>query len=334
MKSLVASGGGKLEIVETIDPIIGSSEVLVAPIFTGLCGTDLEIIHSKIDPAYVHYPIVIGHEWCGRVVQVGSEVISVKVGDRVVVEGIIPCERCFECLNGNSNRCTTYEEIGFTRPGAAAELIKVPGKLIHRLEESVTNESAVLVEPMAVVTQGVLKISPKVGSKVLVIGDGTIALIATKLIRSWKPSTVHMLGLKVDQEELASKAGVDRFFTATPQEKYDLIIEASGSSTRISESIGLLLRGGTLLLLGFTGSDVNTPIAIDDVVNGDLSIIASFGYSRLAWKQSVALLNSGELDLTFLVTHHFSLADFARAVSALENAPAPRGKIVFEIGNQ
>jgi 2-desacetyl-2-hydroxyethyl bacteriochlorophyllide A dehydrogenase len=332
MKSLITFGEGKAELINSQSPIIESYEILIAPILTGICGTDLEIIQGKIDPAYVIYPVVIGHEWCGQVVEVGSLVSEIQVGDRVVVEGIVSCGHCSECLSGSSNRCTTYDEIGFTRPGAASELIKVPSALVHKVLDSVSNESATLVEPSSVVTQGILKASPKIGAKVLVIGDGTIALIAARLLQNWKPSTVHMLGLKSDQVQLASQAGVEEFFTVTPQEKYDLIIEASGSSSRISESIRLLLRGGTLLLLGFTGADVMTPLSIDDVVNADLSILASFGYSRSAWKATVELLNSGKLDLTFLVTHRFPLEKFDEAIQALESAPAPRGKIVLEIG--
>ncbi len=330
MKSLTSYADRSVALVESANPVLESAEVLVAPILTGICGTDLEIIHGKIDPAYVLYPIVLGHEWCGRIIDLGDESTELAVGDRVVCEGIIPCGSCFECTSGNSNRCTTYDEIGFTRPGAAAELIKVPSRLLHKIEDNVSDESAALVEPTAVVTQGILKSAPKTASKVLVIGDGTIAMIAARLIRNWSPSSVTMLGLKAGQVELANKAGVDEFLTVTPSLKYDLIIEASGSSTRISEAVGLLVRGGKLLLLGFTGSDVTTGISIDDVVNGDLSILASFGYTREAWKATVALLNSGALDLTFLVTHRFALSNYADAIAALESAPAPRGKIALE----
>jgi len=334
MKSLTAFGNNKIEIVESAAPNIADDELLVSPLLTGLCGTDLEIIHSKIDTAYVIYPTVLGHEWCGVITEIGKGVDGFNVGDRIVVEGIIPCENCHECTSGNSNRCTTYDEIGFTRPGAAAELIRVPARLAHVLTDAVSNESGALVEPTAVVTQGILKANPLPGAKVLVIGDGTIAMIAGRLIQNWKPSSVHMLGLKPGQSALSELAGVDNFYTEFPDEKYDLIIEASGSSARISESIKELVRGGKLLLLGFTGSDVQTAISIDDVVNGDLSILASFGYSRSAWRETVKLLNSGALDLTFLVTHKFALSDYQSAVSALESAPAPRGKIAFEIGKQ
>jgi len=332
VKSLVAHGDNQLSLEESDGFEILSNEILVAPIATGICGTDLEIIHGKIDPAFVKYPIVPGHEWCGRVIKVGSAVDSVHIGARVVAEGIIPCGICFECLRGHTNRCTTYEELGFTKAGAAAEQIVVNARFVHAIADTVTNESAVLVEPTAVVTQGLLKAQPSRGAKVLVIGDGTIGLIAAKVVHAWSPSEVHMVGLKEGQAELAEKAGVDLFMTTSPSDKYDLIIDASGASSRITEAVRQLVRGGTLLLLGFTGPDVKTSISVDALVNGDLTIAASFGYSRKAWEMTVGFLNSGKLDLTFLVTHRFPLERYQDAIDALHNAPSPRGKIIFEIG--
>ncbi len=101
MKSLLAYGNDRVEIIESQNLTISADELLIAPIMTGVCGTDLEIIGSKIDPAFVHYPIVIGHEWCGRILEVGSDVTGFSQGDRVVAEGIIPCGECFECVGGN-----------------------------------------------------------------------------------------------------------------------------------------------------------------------------------------------------------------------------------------
>ncbi len=332
MKALVAYEDKSIDVADVPEQSISADEVLIAPIATGICGTDLEIIDGKIDPAYVKYPVILGHEWCGRVIKVGSNVNTVEVGARVVAEGIIPCAKCFECIAGHTNRCTTYDEVGFTRPGAAAETIAVNAHLVRTIADSVSTESAVLVEPTAVVTQGLLKVQPKKNSRVLVIGDGTIAMIAAKLIHAWEPSVVHMLGLKEGQAQLAKEAGVDLFLTDDSDDKYDLIIDASGASSRISSAIGQLARGGTLLLLGFTGPDVATSIPVDDMVNGDLSIVASFGYSRKAWALTVEFLNSGKLDLTFLVTHRFPLERYKDAIEALRHAPSPRGKIIFEIG--
>lgn len=332
MKSLVAYGDGTLKLEDSPAISLEPDEVLVVPIATGVCGTDLEIIDGKIDPNFVSYPIVLGHEWCGRVIKVGSVVDSIELGARVVAEGIIPCGTCFECTGGHTNRCTTYEEMGFTRPGAAAEQVVVNSKFVHTIADSVSSESAVLVEPTAVVTQGLLKVQPARGAKILVIGDGTIGLIAAKVVRAWNPSQVHMVGLKEGQAALAKEAGVDLFMTTDPTDKYDLIIDASGSSSRISEAIRQLIRGGCLLLLGFTGPEVKTLVSVDDLVNGDLTVAASFGYSRKAWELTVGFLNSGKLDLTFLITHRFPLENYMEAIDALRGAPSPRGKIIFEIG--
>jgi threonine dehydrogenase-like Zn-dependent dehydrogenase len=140
-----------------------------------------------------------------------------------------------------------------------------------------------------------------------------------------------MLGLKDGQSEIAKSAGVDQFLTQPTEEKYDLIIEAAGAPTRISAAIGQLVRGGTLLLLGYPGHQKTAAIVVDDVINGDLNIIGSFGSSLAAWEKTVAMFNSGELNLGYLVTHKFQLGEFAQAIEALKSAPAPRGKIALII---
>ena len=331
MKTLITSGDGSAELVEVADPIAGNGELLVAPIAAGICGTDLEIISGDGDPAFVKYPASLGHEWTGRVIGHGPGVTSPAIGSRIVVTGIIPCQTCFECKNGDTNRCLIYDEIGFTRPGAAADLITVPAWLAHVVSENVSDESAVLAEPTAVVTQAFMKANPKSDSKILIIGDGTIALIAATMAKIYKPKFIHMLGLKDGQNEIAKSAGVDEFLTSPTDEKYDLIIEAAGAPARISAAIGQLVRGGTLLLLGYPGHQKTAAIVVDDVINGDLNIIGSFGSSLAAWQKSVEMFNSGDLDLGYLVTHKFKLSEFADAIEALKSAPAPRGKIALII---
>ena len=331
MRSLITSGNQSAELIETPDPIAGAGELLVAPIAAGICGTDLEIISGDGDPAFVKYPASLGHEWAGRVIGHGPGVTSPAIGSRIVVTGIIPCQECFECKNGDTNRCLIYDEIGFTRPGAAADLITVPAWLAHVVNDNVSDESAVLAEPTAVVTQAFMKANPKPGSKILIIGDGTIALIAATMAKTYSPKLIHMLGLKDGQNEIAKSAGVDQFLTKPTDDKYDLIIEAAGAPSRISAAIGQLVRGGTLLLLGYPGHQKTAEIVVDDVINGDLNIIGSFGSSLAAWEKSVEMFNSGKLDLGYLVTHKFNLTQFAEAVEALKSAPAPRGKIAFII---
>ena len=285
MHSLKAYGDGKVELVEEVTPTITAGEILIKPLAVGICGTDLDIVESKIDPAFVKYPVTLGHEWCGAVLDCGADVRSVSIGDRVVVQGIIPCEKCHECRSGNTNRCETYDEYGFTRDGACSSGIVAEERLVHKISPSVSNESAALVEPAAVVTTGLLKANPIPGAKVLIIGDGTIGLITATLVRSWMPVRIDLVGLRNEQAPLVTLAGVDNFLQATTHnaEMYDLVIEASGSKSGVEMALKKIVRGGKLLLLGFIGHEVSIPLVVDDVVNGDFSIYGSFGYTSVAW---------------------------------------------------
>jgi DNA-binding CsgD family transcriptional regulator len=180
----------------------GPGETLIRPELVGLCGTDLEIISGQIDPAYLRYPVVLGHEWTGIVT--GESPLA---GARVVVEGIVACGHCARCVRGETNLCETYDELGFTRDGAAARLVAVPSVLVHPLAAGVEAEDALLTEPMAVVYRGLARAAPAHGSRVLVIGDGTIALLAVYLLRLWSPAEIVLLGRREAQAELAAQAG-------------------------------------------------------------------------------------------------------------------------------
>ncbi len=114
-------------------------------------------------------------------------------------KGVIPCGECPGCARGDTNLCETYDEIGFTHPGAIAELISVPATLVHRLDSTVSLEDAVLVEPMAVVWRALTRFALREGLRVAIVGDGTIALLATHLVRLFSPSHVSVVGRREEQ---------------------------------------------------------------------------------------------------------------------------------------
>jgi 2-desacetyl-2-hydroxyethyl bacteriochlorophyllide A dehydrogenase len=313
-------------------PATTAGDVLIRPQVVGICGTDLDIIDGRIDPEYVRYPIILGHEWSGVVVDPGLTP-ELKPGDRVVVEGIVPCGHCSACMAGDTNRCETYDEFGFVRDGAMTELLVAPSRLVHRLAPSVSRESGALVEPASVAMRALLRAEPQPGQRVLVIGDGTIALLAARLVRLWSPSWVAMIGHRSEQSDLAQLAGIDQYETdpVLIDGSFDLVIEAAGSISATELVVPALKRGGKAMLLGFPGHEVDVPIPIDDIVNGDLTIIGSFAYTSTAWRHIVTLLNSGRLDLDFLVTHRFGLHNWANAIETLRHSTGKRGKVIIDL---
>ena len=332
MRALVVRKPHDVALDSVDEPVPGPDEVVVAPLLAGMCGTDLELIDGSIDPAYVRYPLILGHEWVGRIAHDVPGVAS--RGDRVVVEGVIPCGSCDECRIGATNRCTTYDEIGFTRPGAIADHIAVPTRLVHRVEDSASTEDAVLVEPMAVVWRALTRFALREQLNVAVIGDGTIALLAVHLVRRFNPARVVVVGRRIAQESLARAAGADEFLTDQPEEQFDLVIEAAGTGASALSALSLAGRGAMVILLGLPAHGTLIDVAPDDLVNNDIVIQGSFAYTSQSFSEVVAQVNAGALQPSFLITHRFSIDQANEAIRTLRGGVTddePRGKVVIAL---
>jgi 2-desacetyl-2-hydroxyethyl bacteriochlorophyllide A dehydrogenase len=332
-RALVIERPGEIDLAtrESLRP--GPGEIVARPAHCGLCATDLELLRGEVDLAYVRYPVTIGHEWSGVVTAVGDGVDAVAPGDACVVEGLVPCGRCAPCRAGATNVCLVYDELGFTREGGAGDEVLAPARLVHRLEPGVSLLEAALVEPTSVVAQGLSRVAPRPGERVVVIGDGTIALLATHLLRLWSPAAVTVLGRRPAQAALATAAGADSFTVDDEAVgSADLVIEAAGAVEAVATAIGTARRGGRVLLLGLPPAGRTVSLPADLMVNNDLTVAASFGYTQAAWSRVVELLNAGRIEPARIVTHRFPLDDYARALAALEAGDgSPRGKVVLDV---
>lgn len=332
-RALVVEQPGLLALAERDSLEPGRDEVVVRPHFCGLCGSDVELMRGEVDPAFVRYPLTLGHEWAGTIAAVGAGVEGLEVGQRCVAEGIIPCGRCDACLVGATNVCEVYDEVGFTREGAAGDELLVPASSVHVLDDSVSLPDAALTEPAAVVLTGLEKVAPARGSRVLVIGDGTIALLAAMFMAIFEPAGVEMVGRRPEQQELARANGVEAFTTGEPpRASYDLVIEAAGSPAAIETAVVSARRGGRVLLLGLPPAGSTVTLPGDLLLNNDLMLAASFGYTRASWTRVVALLDEGRVSPARIVTHRFPLEQYGRAFDVLTAPSGARGKVLLEVG--
>ena len=341
-RALVVDHPGAVAVV-TRDPLSpGPDDVVCRPLLVGICGTDLELVRGDVDPAYARYPLTLGHEWVGVVTRLGVAATGVALGDRVVGEGVVPCGRCDRCRDGATNLCAIYSELGFTREGAASDEVALPARLVHRIGADVPDEAAVLVEPAAVVLRGLERARPRPGASVLIVGAGSIGLLAADLVRLWSPSTVAVFGRSPLQSGLALAMGADRFACegdgpADPRRVFDrsagfdLVIEAAGHPGAIETAMRAARRGATVVLLGFAGAGRTVSLSPDELVNGDLTIHASFSYRSADWARTVALVNAGAVRLAPLVTHRFPLERFQEAFAALHSRRAPTGKVLLHL---
>ena len=343
-RALVITEPGVIGLQDAAALVPGPGEVVARPAYVGVCGTDLELLDGVVDPAYVRYPLVPGHEWSGLVEAVGPGVTTLSPGQPIIAEGIIPDRVCAQCARGNTNLCLTYDEIGFTRAGAAADQLLLPAQVVHPLAAppgaskgsaaTVSLADAALAEPAAVAWRGITRGQPRPGERIAVVGDGTVGLITAHLLRLYSPAELIVFGQSEEQAALAAELGATAFELATPAAPpgpFDLVIEAAGKPAAVEAAIALARRGGRVVLLGLAGNGVTAALPIDDVVNNDLSIAASFGYTSAAWAEVAGLFRAGKIHLAPLITHRFPLEAFTDAYRTLRAGTGPRGKVLLEV---
>jgi 2-desacetyl-2-hydroxyethyl bacteriochlorophyllide A dehydrogenase len=333
VKALVIDRPHEIAFRDLEPPAYGPGDVLVRSHKVGLCQTDAEIFRGELDPRWVRYPVILGHEWSGTVAEVGADVTGVEPGDRVVCEGIIPCHRCARCRAGETNLCENYDHLGFTRPGGASELVVAPQQVVHVLPDWVSFDAAVLIEPASVVLRGLERARPTSGERVAVIGIGTLGSLALRLARLYSPAEVVALGIRDEELELARRLGADRVLNVLHDEAepgFDLVLETAGATSAVELALRLPREGGRTVLLGIAGEGRSVPLEPDRLTLRDVSVIGTVSYTTDSWSRMVALVGAGLVDLDPIVTHRFPAAEFERAFDLLEHREGIVAKVVLE----
>jgi 2-desacetyl-2-hydroxyethyl bacteriochlorophyllide A dehydrogenase len=335
MRALVVEGPNEVAYREVDPPAVGAGDVLVRSREAGLCRTDIEMMTGVFtDPRWVRFPVIPGHEWAGTVVEVGANVESVQVGDRVVCEGFIVCHRCRRCRSGETHWCERVEALGFTRPGGYAELVAVPERVVHGLPDHVSFDAGVLVEPASVVLHGLEKARPQAGEAVGVIGVGTLGALAIALLRLHSPSRIAAFGVREEELELARRLGATEVALvggdAPAEGELDLVVETAGAAPAVGLATELCRPGGRAVLLGIAGEGRTLTLPSDLLVGKDMSLIGSIAYPASTWSRVVGLLADSVLDLEPVVTHRFPMRDYEEAVRLMDDRQGIVAKIVLE----
>jgi L-iditol 2-dehydrogenase len=339
VRAVVIEAPGSIELRADVPaPEPGEGEVLVRSRMAGVCRTDLEILHGLIAEHFVRYPCIPGHEWAGVVEAVGAGVDDFEPGDRVICEGMIPCGRCPACRKGLTNLCANYDSLGFTRGGGLGELVLVPRHVVHRLPETVSFASGVLVEPASCVLRGLKRARCGMGESVAVIGIGTMGSLALLLAAAHRPRSLSAIGVRPEELELARTVGAGAALDAQADdvesllpEPPSLVIETAGAPDAVDLAMRLVAPGGRVLLLGVAGEGASLTLPSDRITWGQMDVIGSIGYTSGAWTRMLELASSGLVDLDPVATHTFPLDEYDRAFARLENPSGVQAKVLIEL---
>ncbi|MFD7948887.1 zinc-binding dehydrogenase [Streptomyces sp. NPDC059744] len=310
-------------------PVVGGGGVAAA----GICMSDREVYDGHRDPAYVRYPVVPGHEWSGVVEALGAGVDPALLGRRTVAEGFRSCGGCERCRSGETSLCTAgYDETGFTRPGAFADHVLVPARLLHPLADDADLRAAALLEPAAVVAAAVRSGTPEPGERIAVVGAGTLGLLAVQLLSAMSPGELTVIDPRDERAGQALAFGASE--ARAPKEatevhgRYDLVVETAGAPSTAAAACLLARRGGRVVLTGMfaPGAAGIDPVHLS---LSQLTVRSVFGAPSAAWTYAVRAFTAGLLDPAALITHEFPLERFADAVALVGGGGPGTGKVLL-----
>jgi len=327
-------------LTEVPVPQVGPGDVMIRVEKAGLCGTDHHIYawnawaQRRIKP-----PIVVGHEFMGTVAAIGSEVRSVRVGERAAGEGHIADLTCLLCRTGQAHICEHVEIIGVDRDGAFAEYVVLPEYNVWRLDPAIPDESAAIFDPLGNAVHTVMAAGVSVKS-VAIVGVGSIGLLAIQVARAAGALAVFAIDVNPARLQLAKKLGADATFDSTRDDVVgeirrltngdgaDVLLEISGNGAAIDLGLASLRNGGTAALLGLPAEPVRLDLA-DRVIFKGLTLLGINGRRMFeTWYQADALVRSGRVDPRTVITHVLPYTEYDRAFDLMEKGEAV--KIVLD----
>jgi threonine 3-dehydrogenase len=339
MLALVKTAPGPGLSLETVaDPEFGINDVVVRVRKTGICGTDLHI--ESWDPwaaKNIEPPLVVGHEFVGEIVEVGSNVYDFHAGDLVSGEGHVVCGVCRHCLAGRRHLCAHTIGLGIGRDGAFAEYVVMPVTNIWHHASRIDEEVAAIFDPFGNAVHTALSF-PVLGEDVLVSGAGPIGLMATAVVRHAGARHVVVSEPNAFRRELAMRMGAT--IAVDPRERdlgdvmgelgmvegYDVVLEMSGNPGALRAALHVMAHGGNMAVLGIPTEEV--ALDLNEIVFKMLTIRGIYGREMYeTWYKMTVMLQSG-LDIRPAITHRFGFRDFEAAFAAARSGDS--GKVIMD----
>jgi threonine 3-dehydrogenase len=338
MKTLIkreAKPGLWLEDVP--EPKIGINDVLIHVDRTGICGTDLHVYEwDAWAQQTIPVPLVVGHEFVGEIVEIGSNVADFRLGNVVSAEGHVVCGRCRNCLAGRRHLCKDTKGIGVNRPGAFAEYISVPVTNVWQHKEDIDRDVASIFDPFGNAVHTALSFDV-LGEDVLITGAGPIGIMAAAVVKHAGARFVVVTDINEYRLELARRMGVTVALNVATgrirsvqnqlgmKEGFDVGLEMSGHSSAFCEMIENMCHGGKIAMLGIPskGIDINW----NTVIFNMLTIKGIYGREMYeTWYKMTVMLDSG-LDIKPVITHRFHFTEFEKGFEVMQTGQS--GKVVL-----
>ncbi len=316
MQAIVFPQAETISVERVDDPICASDEVIVQVAQCGICGTDVHIYHNEY---MSDFPLIPGHEFAGTVVEIGSAVRAVKLGDRVAVDPNLYCGECDFCRNEQANHCSNWQGIGITRGGGFAQYVAAPARACYHLPEGMSDQQASFIEPLACVVHALKRFRPAPGDSVLLFGAGPMGLLLIQALRNNGAARVVVVDKQPDRLELAARFGAipvqagpdaDAALRALSPRGFPGVVDATGVPAVVERAFAYLRPRGHYLQFGVTPSGATVQVSPYDIFHNDWTIYGSFALCY-TFLPAIEMLAHGAVDVSPLVSDTLPLAHFA-----------------------
>jgi len=338
MKALVKKYAKQgLWLAEVPVPQIGMHDVLIKVLKTSICGTDVHIYNwDEWSQKTIPTPMTIGHEFAGRIVELGSDVHDLNIGDIVSAEGHIVCGKCRNCLAGRRHLCRITKGIGVNREGAYAEYISVPVTNVWHCDPNIPLDIISCFDPLGNAVHTALAFDV-LGEDVLITGAGPIGIMATAIAKHAGARYIVVTDVNPYRLSLAKRMGATRVVDVRREslndvmaelymkEGFDVGMEMSGNPKALNDMLGTMCHGGKIALLGLHGPD--TKIDWNEVVMSGITIKGIYGREMYeTWYKMTSLIQTG-LDISPVITHRYHYTEFEKGFDAMRSGKS--GKVIL-----
>ena len=325
MKAIVFPKTQEIDIQQVDDPQCADDNVVVEVTSCGICGTDLHIFKGEY---MSDFPLIPGHEFHGKVVEVGKNVSQYKVGDRVTVDPNLYCGKCSRCRNEQSNQCLNLSVVGVTRSGGFAEYVTVPERACYPIPDSLSDTQSAFIEPLACVVYALRRMRVNPADRVLIIGAGPMGLLLIQALRHSGASLITVLEKQEHRLQLAKGMGANSVVSAgKDQDKelkeissagFDIVIDATGVPAVIQNAFNYIKPRGQFLQFGVAPMGAKIEIEPYAIFRYDWQIIGSFALCY-TFQPAIDWLAHGVIDVEPLVSHTVPMAEFSRVFNMFDN---------------
>ncbi len=322
-------------------PTIGPNDVLIKIRKTAICGTDVHIYNwDEWAQKVIAVPMVVGHEFVGEIVELGSEVKGFKVGDRVSGEGHIACGECRSCKSGRAHLCCKNVGVGVTRQGCFAEYLAIPAVNAYPIPPQVSDDLAAILDPLGNATHVALSFD-LLGEDILITGAGPIGIMAAAIARYAGARHVVVTDVNEYRLDLARSMGIAHAINTQSvnvesvmqslgiAKGFDIGFEMSGNAQAFNTMLANMTHAGKIALLGFLPQSTN--IDWNHIILRGLLLKGIYGREMFeTWYKMIAMLQNG-LDMDPIITHRFSVNDFTQGFEIMCSGKS--GKVILDWTN-